>query len=222
MSPYNRQEVSDSDPPIRPQRLLSPGGANNHADRQSLQLSEAQCRLQLQALEASLVAGTPPNRFVTALWERGGIGPKDSVRATGQFIALARDWCRARGHNLPWQWTQEWGEVNGAHCHILLHVPPELDPLWRPMPMRWAKHILGGHYVADVMRCDRVPYSAHPASDAYLAALYGKLHYMLKCAPTELEGKLDMTGRGHKPWGQSSLVYGKRAGVWQGWKRYAV
>ncbi|MDP3908232.1 MAG: hypothetical protein Q8Q53_13585 [Novosphingobium sp.] len=37
--------------------------------------------------------------------------------------------------------------------------------------------------------------------------------------PAALEGRLGMIGQGPKPWGQPSLVYGKRLAIWQGWQR---
>lgn len=50
---------------------------------------------------------------------------------------------------------------------------------------------------------------------AYYAALSGKVHYMLKCAPARLEREFGLVGLGHKPWGQKCTVYGKRAARWQ-------
>ena len=103
--------------------------------------------------------------------------------------------------------------MNGAHCHILLHVPQELDPLFRPMPRRWVSKVLDGRYVHGVLqsqslRTRRVT-GSNPAS--YEAELMGKLHYMLKCAPAVLEGDLGMAAWGHVDWGGSCLTFGKRA-----------
>ncbi|MEO1488009.1 MAG: hypothetical protein AAFR88_01055 [Pseudomonadota bacterium] len=161
--------------------------------------------------------GQPLNRFVTLAWGLAGIDAEDAVAATGQFIRLAREWMRSHGHPMPWVWVQERGRAFGQHAHILLHVPAELDLLFRPMPMRWVKSLLSGHYVSSTIQSQRLgaayTYKANPA--LYEAVLLGKVHYMMKCAPEPLEAALGMEGWGHKPWGQSSRVIGKRAGVWQ-------
>lgn len=169
--------------------------------------------------EAAFAAGSPMNRFITIAWGKGGIEGKDSVVATGTFVKRAREWTAGHGYPMPWAWVQETGLKFGQHCHLLLHVDQALDDLFRPMPLRWVKAILPGAYVAETLDSQKLSAarsaSNHPA--AYEAQILGKVHYMLKCAPAALEARLDMTGRGYKPWGQSCLVYGKRAGVWQGW-----
>jgi hypothetical protein len=204
----------------QPKPLLKRGGARLRSDRSTQNLTEAQCRKIITVTNSAWAAGSPFNRFITVAWELGGIDSKASVAATGQFITMAREWLLARGHPMPWVWVREWGPKFGAHCHILLHVPPDLDPLFRSMPKRWAKKFLGGAYVAGVVQSQRLypPTSATADPAAYEAQLLGKVHYMLKCAPAILEGKLGMIGMGEKPWGQSCRVYGKRAGVWQGGK----
>lgn len=159
------------------------------------------------------------NRFITIAWGKGGIDAKASVVATGEFVKRARDWLAAHGYAMPWAWVQERGDKFGQHCHLLLHIDQALDELFRPMPLRWVKDILPGPYVAATLQCQKLS-AARAAQNnpaAYEAQLLGKLHYMLKCAPASLEEPLGMNGWAYKPWGQSSLVYGKRAGVWQGW-----
>jgi hypothetical protein len=191
------------------------------AGRLTHQLTEKQCRTVLAASRAAWSAGAPFNRFVTLAWELGGIDARRCVCATGNFVKLAREWMNARGYFMPWAWVQETGTRYGAHCHLLLHVPPELEPLFRPMPRRWARKVLGGEYISGVLQCQRLlsagTAGASPA--AYEAELTGKVHYMLKCAPAALEDVLGMLGKGHRKWGQSCSVYGKRAGVWQGWRK---
>ncbi len=160
-------------------------------------------------------AGTPMSRFITLAWGLAEIEAGDAVKATGEFIKMARDWMRRHGHPMPWVWVQERGKRFGQHAHILLHVPKELDLLFRPMPLRWAKAIVRQGYVKDTVDTQKLgeAYSANP--ELYRARLMGKLHYMLKCTPAKLDEPLGMIGWGHKPWGQSSRVIGKRAGVWQ-------
>ncbi|MBL0769572.1 hypothetical protein JI743_12215 [Sphingopyxis sp. DHUNG17] len=123
---------------------------------------------------------------------------------------------------MPWAWVQEGSSRFGQHVHILLHVPPLLDPLFRSMPLRWTKANLPGPYVAGVLQTQRLKFSGGVNSHAYKAELLGKLHYMLKTAPAELESIVGLAGHGHKQWGQSCLVIGKRVGVWQHRKSVAA
>lgn len=164
----------------------------------------------------------PFNRFITASWGIGGIPADQAVGATSRFIGLARNWLRARGHLLAWVSVQERGKRVGQHAHILLHVPSDLAPLFRAMPRRWASTILPEGYRSGVINTKRLKSAGAINSLAYEAELLGNIHYMLKCAPIELEKSLDMAGRGHERWGQSCLVIGKRAGVWQQWKSIAA
>ena len=208
--------------PIRRAPALKRGGARRRAGQRSMLLTEVQCRNLIGGTEVAWAAGLPFNRFITLAWELGGIAPNQCLAATGDFITLAREWMRERDHPMPWAWVQEWGNKFGAHCHILLHVPPDLAPLFRVMPRRWACKVLGGCYVAGVVDSEKLSSAGafHALPAAYEAQVMGKVHYMLKCAPAALEAPLGMVGRGHRDWGQSCPVYGKRAGVWQGWRRH--
>jgi len=166
--------------------------------------------------------GHPLNRFVTLTWERSGIDPRDNARATGRFIKMASDWMRARGCRLRWAWVQESSDGFRAHVHMLLHVPPELDPLFAPMPTRWVRRIVGAGYAPGTTQTQlvRYPFDAEDsiAVDAYRTAIMGKVHYMLKAAPAALETRLGMQGAGPKRWGKSCIVFGKRLAIWQGWR----
>ncbi len=157
------------------------------------------------------------SRFITVAWGLAGMDADQAVRTTGEFIKAARDWMRSHGYPMPWVWVQERGEKFGQHVHILLHVPTELDLLFRPMPLRWCKSLLSGKDIPSTVQSQRLGSAyAHKANPAlYEAVLLGKLHYMMKCAPEPLETALGMEGWGHKQWGQSSRVLGKRAGVSQ-------
>ena len=207
-------------------RALPRGGARNRADRQSWKLAEHHCRNLISAAGTAWAAGTPFNRFATFAFGKSGIDARECVAATGDWIKLARDWFASHGLPMPWAWVQEWGPVNSAHCHILGYVPPSLAPLFRSRPKLWAHMIIakrGGCYAAGTTDCQKIRCSDHPDlyPDAYRAALAFKVHYMLKCAPAELEAVLGMTARGPEPWGQSCPVYGKRLGVWQGWQNWS-
>ena len=172
------------------------------------------------ASEAAWAIGQPYNRFVTVLWERGGVPARDVALANGRFIKLASDWMRQRGYRLTWAWVQEWGNTNGAHSHLLMHVPPDFDPLFRAMPLRWVKHILPGPYVAGSVQSQKIRggFDSGFSGDGLAAAIMGKLHYVMKAAPADLEHEFGLCGAGYKPWGQASPVFGKRVAVWQGWK----
>ncbi|MBI1402289.1 MAG: hypothetical protein GC147_03630 [Porphyrobacter sp.] len=200
-------------PPAR----LKRGGARNRRDRVTYQLDERQCRKLIDRSYDAWEAGQPLSRFITLAWGLAGIDADRAVWATGQFIGRASEWMRHHGHPMPWVWVQENGDTFGQHAHILLHVPPELDELFRPMPRRWVKAILGGGYVHRAVKSKRI--AGASASQAnprrYEAALLGRLQYMLKCAPAPLEYDLGLRGYGDKPWGQLTRVIGKRAGVWQ-------
>ncbi|MBA1374956.1 rolling circle replication-associated protein [Sphingomonas ursincola] len=150
---------------------------------------------------------------MTAHWQKGGVDARDCCTATGEFIKRARDWMRRHGYRLGWAWVQEYGQGYGAHAHMLLHVPPELAPLFAPMPLRWAKDILPGAYIKGVIDTKpiRGASSAYSEPDLYWANLRTKLHYMMKAAPPELEAVLGIQGWGDKPWGQYCTVHGKRA-----------
>jgi hypothetical protein len=91
------------------------------------------------------------------------------------------------------------------------------------MPLRWAKQLMQGRYVKRAVQSQRLAsaYAQEPLTGHYRAELLGKLHYMMKTAPAVLEEPLGLTGWGHKPWGQSCLVIGKRAATWQGWEKHA-
>jgi len=200
-----------------PPAHLKRGGARIRRDRVTLQLTEAQCRRVIDRSFDAWDAGLPLNRFITLAWGKAGIDALGAVTATGQFIDKAREWMRGHGHPMPWVWVQEYGDTFGQHAHILLHVPPELDLLFRSMPCRWAKTFTGGIYVKD--HVDSVKLSAarssHINPGAYEAQLLGRLNYMLKCSPPHLEHELGLCGYGQKPWGQFTRVIGRRASTWQ-------
>lgn len=196
---------------------LKRGGARNFRERSTWQLNQKQGRMVRDRAFDAWHADMPLSRFITLAWGMAGIEPGEAVRATGVFVSMARGWMRHHGYTMPWVWVQECGHVFGQHAHILLHVPAELEDLFRPMPRRWAKAILAGHYVARTVKTERLAsaYSARQNPWPYEAALMGKLNYMLKCSPAHNELALGLLGYEHKPWGQKSLVVGKRAGVWQ-------
>jgi hypothetical protein len=200
-------------PPAR----LKRGGPHNSGDRVSWGLTEYHCRRVIGRSYDAWDAGQPLTRFITLAWGLAGIDAARAVWATGQFIDKAREWMRGHGYVMPWVWVQETGDTFGQHAHILLHVPQELDDLFRTMPRRWAKAVLRGKYIAKTVDTDTLAGSksleASPAR--YQAALMGKLHYMLKCAPEALEWELGLQNWSNAVWGQKCRVIGRRASAWQ-------
>lgn len=198
---------------------LRRGGPHNQPHRITWQLTEHDCRKLLRASDAAWDAGAPFTRFATFAWQLGGFDPRHCAAMTARFLDLLRDWLAYRGYPLAWAWVQECGPVLGAHCHVLFHVPWELDEEFRPWPLRWVKALLGRPYTKGVLDCQSLygRKAAYTNPEFYRATLRCKLHYMMKCAPAPLEAKLGMCDWGEKPWGQSGQTFGKRAGVWQ-WK----
>lgn len=219
------------------QRILRRGGFNNRADRISWELSRSQCERLIDATHLAFQLGRPFNRFITLAWGKCEIDRELCVMAMGRWIALLRDWLRSQGFCHSWAWVQEWGPSFGAHCHALLHIPPTLDHLFKPMPRKWMVQVLkreGLFYVAGGVETQRLhplylPDQAlpacHPARQiecdhdlaykGYLTSVLEKVHYMLKCAPAELEHPLGLAGAGFKEWGQTCAVFGKRLATWQ-------
>jgi hypothetical protein len=161
--------------------------------------------------------GYPFNRFITILWQRAGIAPDQNAATTARFIKLASDWAQRRGYRMRWAFVQESGPKNGAHVHILLHIPRAYDLAFSPMPLKWVKRCLGTPYKAKTLQSQKIEFSnaVDTNARAYKAALMGKVHYMLKCAPRALEETLGMVGLGHKAWGQECVTYAKRLSAWQ-------
>jgi hypothetical protein len=167
----------------------------------------------MDAADRAIAAGMPFNRFVTILWERGGLPPQSIAALNGAFVKLLADWLRARGYRLAWVWVQEASKANNGHVHLLFHVPAQLDPLFRVMPFHWVKGLLGRKpYSRGILQTQRiVGASALPLSEAlYRKELRRKIKYVLK-------GCDHATGRTLKlpRFGEGGWVYGKRSGVWQ-------
>jgi len=196
-------------------RFLQQGGARLDGLRTSKQLTANQCSNLIEAAYTAWYIDQPFNRFITILWERGGIDPRHNAAVSGQFIKLAKDWARRHGYRMCWAWVQEYGEINGTHIHILLHVPSELARQFSPMPLRWVKRILPGPYSPKILKSLSVGTKLSPTNNPtyYEALLTGKVHYMLKAAPPEVAMILNLYRHG-----EFSAVFGKRLAIWQGWK----
>jgi hypothetical protein len=178
-------------------------------------LDERQCLLVLGAATRALEIGAPFNRWMTILWERGGVPPEQASAATTEFLSRYGDFLRRYDEKARWTYVHEGGRRNGIHAHILLHVPERMDLLFRNRPRAWTAAIASGGYAKGMVMTKRAP--ALPESDTgrYAAWLEARVHYMLKSADPELEAQLDLLGRGPRPWGVQSYVLGKRAAAWQ-------
>tara|TARA_B100000678_G_scaffold290613_1_gene303994 strand:- start:6076 stop:6708 length:633 start_codon:yes stop_codon:yes gene_type:complete len=203
-------------------RLLRRGGDRRSGDavRVTRQLTRHQCEAILHAVADAWAIGKPFNRFLTLLWEHGGIDPRENGAATARFRHHVQGFLAGHGETLAHCWVQECGSEYGAHVHMLAHVPPHLDPLFRPKPLHWTKLCLPGPYVARVVECQRIAFARNPEGNAaaYRADLMSKVHYMLKCAPADLEPALGMhlwRSNVSKNWGRSGVTFGKRSGRWQ-------
>lgn len=188
------------------------GGARNKADRQSWHLSAPDCQKLLDADRRAMAAGLPFNRYITIMFARCGIDPAANGNAAGAFIKLAADWLRPFGYPLAWAWVQESSLKNGAHVHMVLHVPPALDSLFHPMPTRWTKAVITGRYEQGTVETQRIRGARSIADDPadYRDSTTRKLHYMLKAAPLPVAKQF-----GLKWHSRPCLVIGKRLGVWQ-------
>lgn len=197
---------------VKAKRSLARGGARNRADRQSCHLTRHQCDKLLDAADRAIAAGLPFNRYITILWQRAGVDAANNATVTGAFIKRAADWLHHHGGRLAWAWVQESSRKNGAHVHILLHVPPALDPLFRVMPSRWVKAILPGPCPPGTVETQRVRGAQSVAimPALYRANLDRKLDYMLKAAWPAVGALLGLARHG-----EASIVTGKRLGVWQ-------
>lgn len=198
--------------------LFSHGGARRRSGEESETLNLRQCRALIDAAIRAVETGRPFNRFITIIWERSDLPGADATAATRAFIKRASDWFRHYHERLAWAYVHEWGAKNGAHVHILLHVPRHLTREFRVMPLRWTKALLPMAYVAGTTKSK--PVIGGCASDDVSRDLYGislaaRIHYMLKAAPPDLERELDIMHWGRSRWGQTSRIFGKRAGVWQ-------
>jgi hypothetical protein len=170
------------------------------------------CHKLLDADRRAMAAGLPFNRFITLLFQKCGTDPAANGKAASAFIKLAADWLRPFGYPLAWAWVQESSRKNGAHVHMVMHVPPALDVLFRPMPTRWAKAIIAGRYKKGAVETQRIVGARTIADDPayYRANITRKLHYMLKAAPTPLADQYGLHLRNRR-----CRVIGKRLAVWQ-------
>lgn len=196
-------------------RPLKHGGARNSGSRVSDILNERQCANIIAAAYLAYRSRNEFNRFITIHWQKGGIGDHNAAKATGQFIKYCSDWMRRHNHRLTWLWVRENdGNIGriGSHVHILIHVPSELAPLFRPFPLRWVKRILPTKYVRRTLMTKTIPghssVTTYPAR--YLVNLERVVEYLLKAITFKKAKLLNL-----KLYERRGLVAGKRSAVCQ-------
>lgn len=189
------------------------GGFRKPLCQESFYLREPDCEKLVRSAFSAWRKNLPLNRLITISWERAGVPPELGASFTSRFIRLARDWIRYHGTPMPWLWVQEREAFNGQHVHIMLHVPPALDPLFSRMPLQWIKLLMQGCPTGGTLRTDKFRTSAQHTPKAYELELRGRLHYLLKSAPAHLELKFNLVPPGKIRWGISSSVVGPRARV---------
>lgn len=195
------------------------GGARRHGLVSSTTLDERECLLVLNAASRALKEARPFNRWITILWERGGLAPERASAATTRFFSNYGDFMRRFGEKARWAYVHEGGRKNGIHAHILLNVPDRLDLLFRTRPRVWAGKMVPSGYCKGLVKAKRAPGLPSDNSLRYAAWLEARVHYMLKSGDPELESRLGLIGCGPRPWGAPSHVLGKRAAVWQNHQR---
>jgi hypothetical protein len=122
------------------------GGARNHKSRESLALKPHQvANLRSAAVHAGNI-GLPLNRMITIHWQSAGVALPVMAWATGRFTDLLSKALARHGSQTAWVWTHENGVGKGAHCHLVVHVPPSLVGVITGLQKGWLRRITGKPY----------------------------------------------------------------------------
>lgn len=189
------------------------GGARNKADRTSNALSHAQLAHIIAAAEHSILIGLPLNRFITIHWQKAGITPDQIAKATSRYTDLLSKALKREGHNIAYIWVHEGGKTEGAHCHLLCHVPAECVSKINGKQRSWLKQITARPYERGVIKSR--PVGSHLGHEQTNPELYVKnlskcIDYMLKGASAELAAVWGLTRHS-----RGGPVIGKRCGTSQ-------
>lgn len=203
--------------PTKSARGYCRGGANNSAVRESFALSVDQVS-NLKAAEGyAKIIGLPLNRMITIHWEAAGVPLEAMARSTGRFIDLVSKALSRRGGRTAWLWVHEnapnWSYEKGGHCHLLIHIPPELVSYIVRLQRGWLKRITGQVYRARVIHSKPIGgrlgiERGNPAVHAINAE--AALGYLLKGASEDAVSKFALDR--FQP---SGRVIGKRCGTSQ-------
>lgn len=189
------------------------GGARNHSDRESHELSVAQVDNLIEAARHAHAIGLPLNRMITIHWEAAGLPLEAMSKATGRFIDRMTKAITRHGGKTAWLWVHEGGEQEGGHCHLLAHVPPNIVPVLTRLQRGWLRGITCRKYQAKVIHSKpigRVLGIEVSNPDLHAANLNTVLAYVLKGASQEAALQYGLPWL--KPGGR---IIGKRCGVSQ-------
>ncbi len=108
------------------------------------------------AAQTAWVRGMPFSRHVTIHWAKLGVPDAAAAAATGAFLTAARDWLRKQGLPFAYAYSRENSGENGAHTHILAHLPP--GTFWAfQRSKRWLERISGKPYLR--VEYERIAYA---------------------------------------------------------------
>jgi hypothetical protein len=131
------------------------GGSRNRADRCSDGLTTKQVQGIVTVAQTACLRGLPFNCHVTIHWAKLGVADHATAAATGAFLTCARDWLRKRGLPFAYAYSRENSGDNGAHTHILAHLPPG-TPWAFQRSKRWLERVCGSPYLTGGIRTHRI------------------------------------------------------------------
>ena len=131
------------------------GGSRNRVDRCSEGLTAKQADGIVTAAQTAWRLGLPFNCHVTIHWAKLGVADDATAAATGAFLTLVRDWLRKLGLPFAYAYAREKSGDNGAHTHILAHLPPGA-PWSFQRSKRWLERITGEPYFTGGIRTHRI------------------------------------------------------------------
>ncbi len=193
------------------------GGARNHADRASEDLTAAQVDNLLAAARQASNIGLPFTRMISIHWQAAGVPLAGMVKATGRFLDLMSKALARHGSETAWLWTHEnvpgSGHDKGGHVHLLAHVPAALVPVVTALQRGWLRRITRQPYRARVIRSKpiggRLGLEAGN-TDLHAVNLEAALAYVVKGAGPEAAAQFNLERL--EPGGR---VIGKRCGTSQ-------
>ena len=194
------------------------GGARNRADRESLELTQAQIANLKAAKGHADKIGLPFTRMISIHWEGAGVPLEGMVKATGRFTDLLTKMLARHGSGSAWLWSHEnvpgRGHDKGGHCHLLAHVPPHLVPRLLALQRGWLRKITRQPYRARVILSKPIGgrlglEAGNP--DLHAMNLEVAFGYVCKGAPQAVLDRFEID-RQHEP---SGRVIGRRCSASQ-------
>lgn len=151
--------------------------------------------------------------MITFAWEMMGVPLAEMARATADVTDLISKALRRHGSATAWIWVHENGGKMGGHCHLLVHIPPELVPMITKLSKKWMRTICGQPYRKGAL--DARPIGGRLGVDTSNPHFYAEnmdkvLGYVLKGASSHAAAQFGL--RRLKPGGQ---IIGKRCSTSQ-------